>query len=135
MNPSEYIKNAMKTETVDYENIAKKVNDPKLQRMLHAVYGLSTEAGEMLDQYKRHIYYGAPLDLVNVEEEMGDLFWYLAILSDTIGVPFEQIMDKNIAKLKARYGSKFTQDAAVTRDLEKERNILEGEVGQGKEKL
>jgi hypothetical protein len=36
------------------------------------------------------------------------------------------ILDKNIAKLKARYGDKFSSDRAINRDLETERTILEG---------
>ena len=34
--------------------------------------------------------------------------------------------DVNIAKLKARYGEKFSSEKAINRDLETERNILEG---------
>ena len=34
-------------------------------------------------------------------------------------------MDTNIAKLKARYGDKFTEQAASERDLDTEREILE----------
>jgi hypothetical protein len=36
------------------------------------------------------------------------------------------ILDKNIAKLKARYGEKFSSERAINRDLETERTILEG---------
>ena len=56
---------------------------------------------------------------------MGDLFWYCAIISDELGVHFDDIMDRNIAKLKARYGEKFTETAAKHRDLKTERDILE----------
>jgi hypothetical protein len=34
-------------------------------------------------------------------------------------------MENNIAKLKARYGEKFSEDRAVNRDLKTERKILE----------
>jgi NTP pyrophosphatase (non-canonical NTP hydrolase) len=125
VKPAEYIQNALKTETLDYEKTARLCSDQGLCRLLHAVYGLSTESGELLDQFKRHIYYGQKLDLVNVEEEMGDIFWYLAILADQLGVSFEQVMEKNIAKLKARYGEKFSQESALQRDLKNERDILE----------
>ena len=36
-----------------------------------------------------------------------------------------EIMSSNIAKLKARYPNKFTQEDALNRDLNVERNILE----------
>jgi hypothetical protein len=38
---------------------------------------------------------------------------------------FEEMMDKNVAKLKARYPNKFTQESALNRDLAKERAVLE----------
>lgn len=94
--------------------------------ILHGALGISTEAGEILDAVKKSIFYGKPFDLVNLQEEIGDCFWYLAILAKEAGMSFEDIMAQNIAKLKARYPDKFTEHAALNRDLEKERNVLEG---------
>lgn len=125
MNTKEYVKNALKTESVNFAAIAQRLGAPENIRLLHAAIGLATEAGEIQDQLKKAIFYGKPLDKVNLEEELGDLFWYIAIMSDALGVPFENIMEKNIAKLKARYGDKFTETAALERNLEAEREILE----------
>ena len=52
-------------------------------------------------------------------------FWYIAILCDEIETPFEEIWEKNIAKLKRRYEGKFTEAKAENRDLKAEREILE----------
>jgi hypothetical protein len=41
-------------------------------------------------------------------------------------INLEECFEKNIAKLKARYGEKFSSEMAINRDLETERNILEG---------
>lgn len=125
MNPKEYVQNAIKTESSDFAAIAQRLGAPENIRLLHAVIGLETEVGELQDALKKAIFYGKPLDRVNMAEELGDVFWYMAILSDTLGVPFEQIMEKNIAKLKARYGDKFTETAALERNLAAEREILE----------
>ena len=57
--------------------------------------------------------------------EMGDLFWYCAIIADQLNINFDEIMEKNIAKLKARYGDKFSETKAEKRDLASERTILE----------
>jgi hypothetical protein len=38
----------------------------------------------------------------------------------------EELLQTNIDKLKARYPEKFTENDALNRDLNKERNILEG---------
>lgn len=49
----------------------------------------------------------------------------MAVMADTLGVSFDDIQEKNIAKLKARYGAKFSEVAALNRDLDTERKILE----------
>jgi hypothetical protein len=41
-------------------------------------------------------------------------------------INIQNSFDVNIAKLKARYGEKFSSERAINRDLETERNILEG---------
>ena len=122
MKSSEYIQECIKTESCDAEAIQKRLGDA--YRLLHASMGISTEAGEILDQLKKHIYYGKDLDKTNLFEEAGDLFWYLAILADEIGFDFEAAMAKNIEKLKARYGDRFTKDRALKRDLDKEIKAL-----------
>jgi len=125
MNSSTYIENAKKTESVNYETIAGRLQDKSMIRILHSALGLSTEAGELLDAIKKHVYYGKELDKINLFEEVGDLFWYLAILADELGFSFEDAMKKNNEKLAARYGEKFTSTRAIKRDLDVERSILE----------
>jgi NTP pyrophosphatase (non-canonical NTP hydrolase) len=126
MNAEEYVKNAVRTQATDFAAMADRLKNPKTLQILHSLVGLATETGEIQDQLKKHIFYGRDLDKVNIEEEMGDLFWYLAVLSDALGVPFESVWEKNIAKLKARYGDKFNKEGELNRNLDKERKILEG---------
>ncbi len=125
MNSKQYISDATRTESTDFKAMDQRLSDDGLKRLLHAGIGLSTEAGEFLDALKKHIFYGKELDRVNLAEEVGDLFWYIAIIADELGFEFESVMDKNIQKLKARYGEKFSEKKANSRDLETERNILE----------
>lgn len=125
MNTQEYVKLAIKTESTDFEAMNSRLENDGVKRLLHAGIGLSTEAGEFLDALKKHIFYGKELDRVNLAEEMGDLFWYLAIVSDELGVEMSDVMERNIEKLKARYGEKFSEEKAENRDLETERRILE----------
>ncbi len=127
MTTAEYIKNAIKTESRDFKAIGERLQRVENQRLLHAGIGLATEAGEFLDALKKHIYYGKDLDKVNLQEELGDLFWYCAIIADELGVDFSEVMTRNIDKLKARYGDKFSEASAEKRDLERERQILEGQ--------
>jgi NTP pyrophosphatase (non-canonical NTP hydrolase) len=122
-----YIKNAIKTDLPDYAPVCERLQDKKTVRILHAAMGLTTEAGEVMDALKKHLMYGKPLDTVNLKEEVADSMWYMAILADTLGFEFEEVMKTNIAKLKARYGEKFTEEAALNRNLDGERKILEGD--------
>lgn len=121
-----YIKAAVSTESNDFQEIWARLEKPKIIRILHAGMGLSTESGELLDALKKYIYYGKKLDEVNLQEEMGDIFWYCAILADALGVSFTEVMLKNLAKLKARYPKKFRNQDALMRNLDLERKILEG---------
>ncbi len=125
MNSKNYIQDAIRTESTDFQSMDQRLGDNGTKRLLHAGIGLATEAGEFLDALKKHIFYGKELDRVNLKEEMGDLFWYMAIACDELGVEFEPLMERNIEKLKARYGEKFTENKAENRDLDSERLILE----------
>lgn len=125
MNSQNYIQDAIKTESTNFKAMDERLSDDGVKRLLHAGIGLSTEAGEFLDALKKHIFYGKPLDKVNLAEEMGDMFWYMAIVADELGFKFEEVMERNITKLKARYGEKFSETKAEVRDLVAEREILE----------
>jgi NTP pyrophosphatase (non-canonical NTP hydrolase) len=101
--------------------------DPKTTDLLHCAIGIGTESGELLDQFKRHIYYGKPLDIVNVKEEIGDKMWYIMNLCRLLDLSLEEIMQMNIDKLKTRYPEKFTAENAINRDTDAERKVLEGD--------
>ncbi len=92
---------------------------------LHMVLGMLTEVAELADVFKKNLAYGKPIDWVNVKEEIGDQFWYLVNFARVNGIDLEEQLGVNISKLMARYPEKFCKIAAVNRDLEKERAILE----------
>ena len=125
MGPSDYVKNAVKTESNDFKKISERLSKEDNIRLLHAAMGLETEVGEFMDPLKKFFYYGKELDKVNLAEEVGDMMWYIAIACDTLNVDLGKIMETNIKKLQARYPSKFTEEDAVERDLKTERKILE----------
>lgn len=93
--------------------------------LLHGSMGVMTESGELLDAVKKFIFYGKDLDVVNIEEEIGDIMWYIAIICKSLKLDLQTILEKNISKLKKRYPEKFTEDKALNRDLNAERSILE----------
>ena len=134
MTPNEYQKLAERTSATSQENVGEVSSQVfksgingfnRNLRLLHAGLGMATESGEFLDGLKKHIFYGADLDTVNLEEECGDLLWYIAEALNALGVDMENVMKVNITKLRARYPGKFSPEDALDRDLESEREVLE----------
>ena len=99
--------------------------DVQTNRLLHAAIGIATESGELLDALKKTMYYGKPLDMVNVAEEIGDILWYIAIGLDACGSNFEIEMDRVIRKLRVRFPDRFSEQHAEVRDLFSERQALQ----------
>lgn len=125
MTPDQFLKDSARTDIPDYAKVVERLNQPGMPEILHAVMGMVTETGEMMDALKKYLIYGKPIDVTNLAEESGDLEWYQALLLRTIKIRYEQVMAINIAKLQARYPAKFTEENALNRDLDAERAILE----------
>jgi len=116
MTNEEYRENVLKTESVKEVNL-----DLFTSRLLHAVMGLSTEANELLDNLKKHIFYGKELNIVNIKEEAGDSDWYMEVLLDIINETREKIHHLNINKLSKRYpGQIFKSSSAINRNTDNE---------------
>ena len=98
---------------------------PHEMDMLHAMTGIVTEAGELMDSLKRHLFYGKRIDITNTKEELGDIMWYCFKFMDTIGTDLSEVMQMNSDKLKARYPDGFSREKANNRDASKERAALE----------
>lgn len=102
---------------------------------LHMILGIITEAGELADVYKKALAYGKEIDEVNVQEEIGDLMWYIANFCTMNGYDLEQILSANIAKLRVRYPERFSAESALNRDLDKESETLKLATGRAKQIL
>lgn len=125
METDNYTKQVLRSESTDYVSVQQRLQNPEVIRLLHAAMGLSTEAGEFVDQLKRHLFYGKPLDLVNLKEECGDVGWYLGLSIEVLQTTLNEVLTRNIEKLKVRYPEKFSDANAVERDLAAERKVLE----------
>ncbi len=77
--------------------------------------GLAGEAGEVADLVKKGIFHRHGLDLPKLEEELGDILWYIAALCTTLGLDLSAIMWANIEKLKVRYPNGFTSEDSLRR--------------------
>jgi hypothetical protein len=96
--------------------------DPQIY---HAILGIATEGGELMEALVNTLVNGASLDRLNVVEELGDLEWFQALLRSRLGVGPEEIRVANIAKLEARYAKKvFDAKAAEHRDHDAERKAM-----------
>ena len=91
----------------------------------HCVTSLSEFIADMMDLYKRHIFYNQELDVDELENMVDAVVYYLEILSYRSAGSMSEVMEKNIEKLAARYPEGFSDYHAVNRDLNKEREILE----------
>ena len=83
--------------------------------LIHAALGLAGEAGEFVDAVKKAAIYNKPLDVVNLQEEMGDLLWYIALACDSMGISMQTVAQANIDKLRRRYPDAYSDDLASAR--------------------
>jgi len=89
---------------------------PLKAHLLHAVVGISGEAGELLDAIKKHVIYNRELDIQNVIEELGDIEFYAEMLRSKLNLTREEIIEANIKKLSKRYGNgNYSNQAAIAR--------------------
>lgn len=97
MTFEEYQKQALTT--------ALSTGDP-FKDLMHWVLGLTGEAGEVAEKLKKIIRDKDSIvsdeDKRELAKEIGDVLWYLAVLSRDLGVPFDDIAGQNLAKLKSR---------------------------------
>lgn len=83
--------------------------------LIHLTLGVAGESGELVDAVKKHVIYNKDLDVTNLVEEMGDLLFYIQGIALQLGIDFTEIMEYNIDKLKQRYPTNYTDEAAQQR--------------------
>jgi len=132
MDTAEYIEGIHAVEATDqYDNVPNRVNESV--RLMHAVFGLNSEAGELMEMYKKHLFYGKDIDQTNLLEEIGDIMWYLYLLIDQLAMEHgvspsemeQRIKEANYMKLKTRYPEGFNEEKAKVRDTQAERKAIE----------
>ncbi len=69
--------------------------------------GLAGETGQLLSEYKKHLRDGDAHRLFKdrVGEELGDLLWYVANVASKFGLDLDDIAERNLAKVRARWSS------------------------------
>ena len=86
-------------------------NGADIPHLLTAALGLTAESGEFTEVVKKIILQGKPYNEENVfhmKRELGDICWYLAQACMALDTTFDEIIEMNVEKLKARYpGGEF----------------------------
>jgi len=82
-----------------------------IERLTTAGVGLAAESGEFLEIVKKMVFQGKPWNDANREHlivELGDVMWYVAQACMALDVSFDDVVERNVEKLKARYpGGEF----------------------------
>ena len=86
-------------------------NGADIPHLLTAALGLAAESGEFTEVVKKIILQGKPYNEDNVfhmKRELGDICWYIAQACMALDTTFDEIIEMNVEKLKARYpGGEF----------------------------
>ena len=114
----------------DYAALILRTNNLELEdqcnvpQLLTAALGLTAESGEFTEIVKKIILQGKPYNEDNVfhmKRELGDICWYIAQACMALDTSFDEIIEMNVDKLKARYpGGEF--------DVSKSENREEGDL-------
>lgn len=120
MNIKEYQQLAMRTNdrkaTERLENVLENIMVQDVGGIINASLGLSGEVGELNDMIKKSIFHGHSLDIGEVQKEIGDICWYIAMMCESFGLSMDQVMQQNIEKLKKRYPDGFSEQASRNRE-------------------
>ncbi len=97
MTFDEYQQKALTTAVNDY--------DPLMAKTIWAM-GVAGEAGEVVEKWKKIVAYKdgkiSQEDRDELAKELGDVVWYIAVMTDSLGLSFEDVMKRNIQKLADR---------------------------------
>jgi NTP pyrophosphatase (non-canonical NTP hydrolase) len=97
MNFNEYQKEAIKTS----------IYKDNQQAWVCSVLGLTGEAGEVSDKFKKVLRdNNGELDVDSTKAivmELGDVLWYLSNIASLMGIGLDTIASMNLDKLKSRY--------------------------------
>ena len=95
-----------------------------VHRLLTAALGICAEGGEFTEVVKKMVFQGKPVNDENIfhmKRELGDIMWYVAQACMALDTDFNEIIEMNVEKLKARYpGGEF--------DVHYSENRQEGDV-------
>lgn len=78
--------------------------------------GLAGETGEVCDAIKKYLFHQHPLQVPALTSELGDVLWYLTAICNVLQVDLEDVMEKNVQKLRKRYPVGFDSQRSLHRE-------------------
>ena len=102
----------------EYQRLAMTTLNPELDKkdvLINSVMGLCGEAGEAIDIVKKWMAHGHQLGKEHLANELGDIAWYLAETAHALEIPLEDILRRNLEKLKNRYPDGFVPENSINR--------------------
>tara|TARA_R100001443_G_scaffold25285_5_gene38107 strand:+ start:97 stop:504 length:408 start_codon:yes stop_codon:yes gene_type:complete len=126
----EFVKGVTSDPSLDWPVLAARLSelevsqDCNVPQLMTAALGLTAESGEFTEVVKKIFLQGKPYTEENVfhmKRELGDICWYLAQACMALDTSFDEVIEMNVEKLKARYpGGEF--------DVHKSENRKEGDL-------
>ena len=103
----------------EYMELAQRTSNRALDQKGHlfnGVLGLAGEAGECADLLKKHYYQDGRNFVDDLEDELGDVLWYVAETAKALGLTLEEVAVRNVEKLKKRYPEGFEAERSLHRE-------------------
>ena len=98
----------------EYQEFASNALQPKFKGetgLYGFALGLGGETGEVLDAIKkREFYERKDISIEHIEEELGDVMWYVANICTRYGLSLDSVLAKNVKKLSERYQKLYEQE-------------------------
>lgn len=91
-----------------------------------ALVGLQDELGEVAGPLKKYLWHGHPMDHAHLQEELGDLLWYLTTLCNALDIALLDVMQGNMDKLQQRYPDGFSLERSRCRENEHDQKTQKG---------
>ena len=108
----EFVEGVTSNESLHYAALVSRLNNLELEddcnvpQLLTAALGLTAESGEFTEVVKKIILQGKPYNednVFNMKRELVDICWYIAQACMALDTSFDEVIEMNVDKLKARY--------------------------------
>ena len=131
LTPNKYQKEAFKTFIVDgirklfllnekptFEEFDEEMARVAFAKLTYSTLGLTGESGEFAEEVKKAIREGGVISQERRDDmlaELGDVLWYAAAAATCLGATLEDIMEKNLGKVRAKHAKVMREQHGITK--------------------